>query len=354
MRKTLQIPAPKGALVRRSLLVTMVLALALAAGTGAASTVAEDVARAWTLNAQLKFDQALALAQPLLERKDLSDADRIAVYSVLSAIHYSMGKPHFADSFAYLEKIRELDPCLIDLPADFWNKALREQWYRTLQANKQLTCAETKSDLRTVAIMDFDNYSTGKYQDELGFVAKGLSDFFESDFRQLDGLQVVERDKLDFVLKEIMLAKDGLVDEATAVRAGKLLGAQVMIFGSIMQLDARNARMLVKAVKVETSEILATAERGGKPEFFTMQKELVTELAQKLEIVINPQAKERLEASGPTSPDAGTFYARGLDALDRYEYAKAYEFFKQAWELDQTFAEAKAKMDIYRPLALSS
>ncbi|MBK8167214.1 MAG: hypothetical protein IPK64_14835 [bacterium] len=354
MNKTLQKLAPRGGAVP-GLLMSLALALALAGGrVEAAPSVAEDVARALTLNAELEFDRALALARPLLERKDLTDADRIAVYSALSTIHYSMGKKHHAEAFSFLEKIRELGPCLIDLPAEFWNKSLREQWYRTLQAKQQLTCVETEAGLRTVAIMEFDNYSTGKYQDELGFVAKGLSDFFESDFRQLDGLQVVERDKLEFVLKEIMLTKEGLVDEATAVRAGKLLGAQIMIFGSIMQLDAKNARMLVKAVKVETSEILATAERGGKPEFFGMQKELVSELAKKLEIVINPQAEQRLDASGPANADAGTLYSRGLDALDRYEYADAYEFFKRAWELDQTFAEAKAKMDIYRPLALSS
>lgn len=338
-----------------ALLSCLVIWPTICAGEVAATDpVGSQVGAALVLNAEMKCEQALALLNPLLERKDLTDQDRIGMYSALGTVHYSMGKSHHDQAFAYLEKIRELDPCLVDLPAEFWCKPLCREWYRTLQAKQQLNCPKSSPDLRTVAIMEFDNYSTGKYQEELGFIAKGLSDAFEADFRDLDGLDVVERDKIDFVLKEIMMSKEGLVDESTAVRAGKLLGAQVMVFGSIMQLDGKNARMLVKAVKVETSEILATAERTGKPDFFTMQKELTKELARKLDIVINPQAEQAIDANGSANNDAGALYARGLDSLDRYDYAKAYEYFKKAFELDGTYSEAKAKMDIYRPLAMSS
>lgn len=320
----------------------------------AADPVVRQVAEALVLNAEMKCEEALALLTPMTERKDLTSQDRIGLYSALSTVHYSMGKNHHNQAFAYLDKIRELDPCLVHLPAEFWCKPLCTQWYRTLQATQQLTCPDNAPGLRTVAIMEFDNYSTGTYQEELGFLAKGLSDAFEADFRDLEGLKVVERDKIDFVLKEIMMSKEGLVDESTAVRAGKLLGAQIMVFGSIMQLDGKNARMLVKAVKVETSEIMATAERTGKPDFFTMQKELAKDLARKLDIAINPQTEEILNANGPANNDAGALYARGLDSLDHFDYAKAYEYFKQAYELDGTYSEAKAKMDIYRPLAMSS
>ncbi len=203
--------------------------------------------------------------------------------------------------------------------------------------------------------MDFDNYSTGKYQEKLGFLTKGLSDAFEADFGELHDLKVVERDKIDFVLKEIMMSKEGLVDESTAVRAGKLLGAQIMVFGSVVQTDDKHARMMVKAVKVETSEILATAERKGKPDFFAMEEELVTDLAQKLNLAINPEIEHRIESNGTRNneppPD---LYAQGLYYVDHYEYAKAYDCFKKAYDLDDTYSDAKKKMDIYRPLALSS
>jgi hypothetical protein len=37
--------------------------------------------------------------------------------------------------------------------------------------------------------------------------------------------------------------------------------------------------------------------------------------------------------------------------MDRYDYKKAYEFFKKAYDLDKNFVEAKRKMEIYQPLA---
>jgi hypothetical protein len=127
-----------------------------------------------------------------------------------------------------------------------------------------------------------------------------------------------------------------------------------MVFGSVMQMDGKNARMIVKAVKVETSEIIATAERTGKPEFFAMEKELVRELAGKLDLKLNTEAEKRLKASNTEDTDAAGLYSRGLYYVDKYEYAKAYDYFKQAYEADAKFADAKKKMDIYRPLAMSS
>jgi TolB-like protein len=214
------------------------------------------------------------------------------------------------------------------------------------------TAAEAGPRPRTIAVMEFDNFSTGEHQEKLGYLTKGLADFFEADFAQIGTLKVVERDKIDFIKNEILLAKDGMVGADTAVRVGKLLGARIMVFGSIVQLDDEKAKMLVKAVDVETSEILAFCEREGKPDFFKMQEEMVVELAEKIEPKVQDQ--EAFKANGTRSTAAAELYSQGLYHMDHYEYAKAYAFFKQAYEADNTFAEAKRKMEVYRPLVLSS
>ncbi len=335
--------------------VPMVLMLMAASPAQAGESISERVAAALQVCFDGDLEKSQAMVAQLLKQDDLSKEDRIGAYAAMSTIQYSMGAEHLGQARAYLEKIRELGPCRDELPSSFWVKPLREQWYTILKDNDALTCQSTESpQVRTIAIMEFDNYSTGKYQEELGFLAKGLSDAFESDFRALDDLKVVERDKIDFVLKEIMMSQEGMVDEATAVKAGKLLGAQIMVFGSIMQLDGKTARMMVKAVKVETSEILATAEEKGKPDFFAMEEDLVKKLADKLDVAISPAAKTVIDTNGSENLDAATLYSKGLYYVDHYEYAKAYDFFKQAYAMDQTYAAAKRKMDIYRPLALSS
>ena len=87
--------------------------------------------------------------------------------------------------------------------------------------------------------------------------------------------------------------------------------------------------------------------------YFKMEKELVKELAAKLDMTLTDETNALLDAGGTESFDAATLYSKGLHYMDKYDYKKAYDFFKLAYEKDNTFAEAKRKMDIYRPLATS-
>ncbi len=48
--------------------------------------------------------------------------------------------------------------------------------------------------------------------------------------------------------------------------------------------------------------------------------------------------------------DAARLYSLGLKYMDEYQYEKAYDYFKKAYEKDNSFAEAKRKMEIYKPL----
>jgi TolB-like protein len=314
--------------------------------------VADRLAEALKLYSDLEFDKGIAVADELLTRSDITAQDSIAIYEVLSIITYAKGEEFQRRAFDYLEKISHLGPCVIPLPHDIWPKELRDKWYAIIKAKDALICTDpSKPAIKTIAIMEFDNFSVGKYQQELALLGKGLADFFEQDFGKIITLKVVERDKIDFVMKEIELQKSGNVDPATAVKIGKILGAQYMVFGSITQLDDKSTRMIVRAVKVETSEIVASVDKEGKPEYSKMEKELVEELAKKLDVQLNDQTKGLLQEGGTGSLDATAIYSQGLDYMDKYDYKNAYECFKKAYDLDNKFVEAKRKMDIYRPLA---
>ncbi|MFH1700132.1 MAG: CsgG/HfaB family protein [Candidatus Zixiibacteriota bacterium] len=316
-------------------------------------TISNRLGEAITYYTDLEFDKGIAVANELLASGDLESKDSIAVYAVLSLLTFGKGESFAKESFSLLDKMANIGPCKIHLPYEFWPQQLRDHWYKILRARDMMICPEEGDGrIKTIAIMEFDNYSVGKFQEELGFITKGLADFFEADFAKISDLKVVERDKIEYILKELELSKSGMVETSTAVRVGKMLGAQMMVFGSITQLDKNNSKMLIKAVKVETSEIVATVEREGKPDYFAMQKELVKELAEKLDIELNEKTINLLNESGTASYDAATLYSRGLYYMDKYDYKQAYEFFRQAYEKDNTFTEAKRKMDIYRPLAL--
>lgn len=317
-----------------------------------ASDVSEQLSRAINFYSNLEFDKGLEVTQSLLSGGQLDSKDSIAVYAVTSMLTFGKGKKFENQSYRLLEKMAGIGPCKIPLPYDFWPQQLRDRWYSIASEKGALVCDQDESSkIQTIAIMEFDNYSVGKYQEELGFVTKGLADFFEVDFAKISSLRVIERDKIEFILDELKLSETGMVSSSTAIKVGKLLGAQIMIFGSVTQLDSRKAKMLIKAVKVETSEIIAAVDKEGRPDFFKMQKEMVKELAEKLDLVLDDKTEKLLDEAGTTSYDAATMYSKGLYFMDRYEYKKAYEFFKSAYEMDNSFVEAKQKMDIYRPLA---
>ena len=342
-----------GRLRFRSVLLTAGLCailLGMAPAVSAQSSVADQLAEALQMYIELDFDKGLEIAEGLLERDDLTAQDSVAVYEVLSILTYAKGQKYQQLSFQYLDRIAQIGPCLTPMPQEIWPQELRDRWFRIVKAQNALTC-EYNEGLKTIAVMKFDNFSTGKYQEELGLLAHGLADFFEYDFQKISDLTVIERDKVEYILEELELQKTGAVDQTTAVKVGKILGAKYMVFGSITQLDDDHARMVVRVVSVETSEIVASVDKEGKPKYSEMEKELVKELAQKLDVTLSEKTLGEIDEGGTESMDAQTHYAKGLRYMDDYQYGKAYEHFKTAYEMDPEFTEAKRKMEIYRPLA---
>jgi TolB-like protein len=322
-----------------------------AAEAGEDDTIAQRLAEAVNLYTELEFDKGLQITDRLLARDDLSPNDSIAIFEVKSIITYAKGQQYKNKAFDYLQDISKIGHCLIHLPREIWPTELRDKWYSISKQRNILSCPmEEDSEIRTIAIMEFDNYSVGEYQEKLGDLSKGLADFFEYDFSRFSDLKVVERDKIDYILKELKMSEEGKIDKATAVKAGKILGAQLMVFGSITQIDDDNAVMLARAVNVETSEIITIAEKRGEPNFVAMEKELVKDLAEQLELAVTDSNRELIEESGTQDMDAARLYSMGLKYLDRYEYSKAYDFFRQAYEKDSSFTEAKQKMEVYKPL----
>jgi len=333
-------------------LLISVLAGVFAFGSALAddSGVADQLAQALDYYNDLDYEKGLEVAHAVIGRDDLTAFDSIAILEVTSIITYAKGEKYMKAAFDYLDKISSIGPCVTPLPKEIWPQELRDYWYQVLKKHGTMTCEESNADIKTIAIMPFDNYSAGEYQEKLGLISKGLADFFAYDFSKISAFKVVERDKIEFVLKEIELQQSGAVDRATAVKVGKILGAQYMVFGSITQLDSKQTRMVVRVVSVETSEIIALVDREGKPDYSKMEKELVKELADELDVTLGESTMAMIDEGGTDSWDATELYSRGLEHMDRYEYKDAYDYFKRAYEADNSFVEAKRKMDIYRPL----
>jgi len=313
--------------------------------------IAASLGKAYKLYSLAEFEDAIKLAEGLLNRPELASKDSINVYEILGLCNYAKGKEYLDKSFDYLNKIASIGPCITTLPQDFWPKELCNKWYSVLKANSVLNCSSTNPGAPTIAFLPFDNYSMGDYQAKLGLFSNALAEFFAHDFRKISKLEVVERNKMDYLLEELKRTEAGITSEAAAVKVGKMLGAKLMVFGTISQIDDRTARMVARVVDVETSRIVTSVDEEGAPNFNKMQKSLVEKLAKELEVEFNDSSKDLLQKGGTGSLDALYYYSLGLEQMDQYDYKKAYENFKKAYQLDSTFTEAKQKMDVYGPLA---
>ena len=187
---------------------------------------------------------------------------------------------------------------------------------------------------KTLAIFPFENNSVTD-PERFAPLSKGLSAMLISDLNKSGtALKLIERDKIQSLLKEIALSQTGSVDSSTAVRAGKILGAQTIAFGSFIVLG-KSVRIDTRIIKVETSElVMAESIFGNVDNFMGLERELATKIAASLKVALqmNPGVAK-------SDINAALYFSRGLDALDRNNRTQARELFKKSIELDPAYKE---------------
>src|SRR5262245_996870 len=96
-----------------------------------------------------------------------------------------------------------------------------------------------------IAIWDFENHSENKWSfwNQLGPAARDQIDTEFSMNPMLSArFSVIEREKLNLVLKEQGLGASGALDPQTAAKVGRLLGIQYILTGAIDKFAINNTR----------------------------------------------------------------------------------------------------------------
>src|SRR5713226_3645099 len=94
-----------------------------------------------------------------------------------------------------------------------------------------------------VAIWEFENHAEHSwwFYGDMGPAARNQIDTEFSENSLLSGkFSVIERDKLNLVLKEQGLAQTGAVDPATAAKVGKILGLKYIVLGGVDKFKIDN------------------------------------------------------------------------------------------------------------------
>lgn len=208
---------------------------------------------------------------------------------------------------------------------------------RALQMERQLDLAKIPSN--TVAILYFENKGQ---KAELNPLQKGLAEMLITDLSKVKSLKVVERIRLQQLVEEMNLGETELVDQKTAPRLGKLLGAYRLVKGSYFELTGEKMNIDAFVAKTQTGELDASTNiTGNMQEFFRLEKQLVFKIIDELKIKITDEEREAILEVPTENFFAFLQYARGLDYEDRGMYTQAYEAYSQAAAADPNFIQAK-------------
>jgi len=207
------------------------------------------------------------------------------------------------------------------------------------------------ADAKRIAVIYFDNGSDNK---ELSRLRKGLTDMLISDLTKIKMLNVVERARLEEILKEQKLNNSKEFDASTATKVGKLLGVEYILTGSFFELMG-SLRIDARIIDVETGKIIKSdGVDGATPTFFDLEKKLVVKIANGLNVdmdVSNVETSSK-EASGTKakakaslSYASSLLYSDGLDLMDKGETTKAIESFKKVLEKNPDFLPAQQALN---------
>jgi TolB-like protein len=217
-----------------------------------------------------------------------------------------------------------------------------------------------------VAILSFDNNSIGAGRQDYDGIGKGIQETLIADMAANGKIRLVDRERIQRVLDEQKLTKSGSVDPATAVRVGKILGAQYAIYGGFMS-DGRGSMVLTahstdmetsalgNAMKVQrkTDDVLGligemTAKLNGEIKLDAKPGRRVSDApASTKSTSVETFAKPVSRTAMNTMIDIATMkgYSNALDEKDRKNAAKAAALFKQVLAKFPDFEPAQKNLD---------
>lgn len=193
-----------------------------------------------------------------------------------------------------------------------------------------------------IAVFAFANGgSYGAQKEDYDALERGMAGMLISELGANPALRVVERENIQRLVDEQNLGASGRVDDQTAAKIGKIVGARYAVMGSFIDLYG-DFRVDVRVVNVETSEIIKT-------EKVSMQREHLFDLVRSLAGALNKDlnlpplsrqvSEQRMSRQIPT--EALTYYSRALLYHDRGNHTQARVMFQKAIDVFPEYAEAK-------------
>jgi TolB-like protein len=205
-----------------------------------------------------------------------------------------------------------------------------------LKAEAQIGSAA--GDPKTVAVPPFRFAGTDS---SLLPLERGLADLLITDIARAPELTVVERDRMQALVDEIALSQGNRVDDAAAVRAGRMLRAGRVVQGGITQTGATALQLNAAVVDVGNAAAVGSASGDDQLEqLFELEKRIALQVLQALGVTLTADQRAALDQRPTKSLTAFLAYSRGLVAEDRGDFSSALRSYQEAVRLDPGFLRA--------------
>ena len=248
------------------------------------------------------------------------------------------------------------------------------------------TLALAQTDNRPVVVVfRFDNNSIGAGRTDFDGMATGVQDLLITDLASNSKIRLVDRTHLNEILTEQNLSKTGQVDAATAVRLGKILGAQYAVTGGFLSDGKGSAVLTARTIDIETTQIANPQKIMGKTDdILGLINQVTTAVSSHMNLATKPGVTRHSEtgessskpapaqaghpstpAAKPASAQAELYrkplskpeamkvkldvptmklYSNALDELDRNNTTKARQLFQQVLDKYPGFEPAQRNL----------
>ncbi|MDH5643570.1 MAG: tetratricopeptide repeat protein [Gemmatimonadota bacterium] len=209
--------------------------------------------------------------------------------------------------------------------------------------------ASTQDSRPGVAVMPFENGgSYGQDAENFDALQVGLQQILLTEMARNSNLRIVERSRLNDLIREQDLGEAGRVDANTAARLGRLVGAKFMVLGSFVDFYG-DFRIDVRVVDVETSEIINTNQVSDRrEELYQMVVELAGNLTEDVDLPALEDVEELEQQAREIPTEALTYYSRAIYFEDEGQTERAIQMYSRAVEEFPDYSEAQERLQQLR------
>ena len=285
-----------------------------------------------------------AEAEPWLDRSvSVDPEDDQAVYYLASCYE---GVVDYPKAIQYYRKYQELT--VFGEYRDIVEARIKILYRQQMDIEAKMALVEESQldvasiPTNTIAVLYFENKGSMRNLDPL---QKGIADMMITDLSKVQSVRVVERLRLQKLMEELNFSESNLVDERSAPRLGKLLGAYRLVKGTFFDLTSEKMRIDALVAQTRTGSLDGVTDiSGNMTEFFRLEKELVFKILDELKIRITDKEREAILEIPTENFFAFLQYSQGMDYEDKGMYVQAVQSYSGAVQSDQKFSQAKSSL----------